>query len=134
MPCGRHRSSQSKERAHAEALKHKQLLDQAQELFGTKKYEDALATVSDLLQSPYVGRSANLLHAQLLLAEQGAAAVPELERLLGTPDEVAGQAHFLLARIYYEGDPCAPGETSEFHQRWQEHREQAEQLIAGTGC
>ncbi|HUU18657.1 MAG TPA: protein kinase [Sedimentisphaerales bacterium] len=123
----------SKERAHAEALEHRQLLNQAQELFGTRKYRDALATVSKLLQSQYVGRSANLLHAQLLLEEQGAgAAVPELERLLGTPDEVAGQAHFLLANIYYEGDPCAPGETSEFQQRWQEHREQAEQLIAGT--
>jgi len=125
----------SKERAHTEALEHRQLLNQAQELFGTGKYPDALATVSELLQSPYVGRSANLLHAQLLLEKQGAgaaAAVPELERLLGTPDEVAGQAHFLLANIYREGDPCAPGETSEFHQRWQEHREQAEQLIAGT--
>ncbi len=123
----------SRESAHAEALEHRQLLDQAQELFGTRKYPDALATVSELLQSPYVGRSANLLHAQLLLEEQGAgAAVPALKRLLGTPDEVAGQAHFLLANIYYEGDPCAPGETSEFHQRWQEHREQAEQLIAGT--
>jgi tetratricopeptide (TPR) repeat protein len=122
-----------RESAHAKALEHRQLLDQAQDLFGTKKYTDALTTVSELLQSPYVGRSANLLHAQLLLAGQGAgAAVPELERLLGTPDEVAGQAHFLLAGIYYEGDPCAPGETSEFHQRWQEHREQAEQLIAGT--
>ena len=123
----------SKERAHAEALEHRQLLGQAQELFSTRKYQDVLATVSELLQSPYVGRSAKLLHAQLLLAEQGAgAAVPELERLLGTPDEVAGQAHFLLANIYYEGDPCAPGETSELYQQWQEHREQAEQLIAGT--
>jgi tetratricopeptide (TPR) repeat protein len=123
----------SRESAHAEALEHRQLLDQAQELFGTMNYQEALATVSELLQSPYVGRSANLLYAQLLLEEQGAgAAVPELERLLGTPDEVAGQAHFLLANIYYEGDPCAPGETSEFRQRWQDHREQAEQLIAGT--
>ncbi|MFC1633344.1 protein kinase [Planctomycetota bacterium] len=123
----------SKERAHAEALEHRQLLGQAQELFSTRKYQDALATVSELLQSPYVGRSAKLLHAQLLLAEQGAgAAVPELERLLGTPDEVAGQAHFLLANIYYEGDPCAPGGTQEYYQRWQQHREQAEQLIAET--
>ncbi|MHC4118735.1 MAG: hypothetical protein ACYSWO_14645, partial [Planctomycetota bacterium] len=123
----------SKERAHAEALEHGQLLDQAKESFGTMKYPEALATVDELLQSPYVGRSAKLLHAQLLLAKQGAgAAVPELERLLGTPDEVAGQAHFLLANIYYEGDPCAPGEALEFHQRVQEHREKAEQLIAGT--
>ncbi|MHC4230125.1 MAG: hypothetical protein ACYSW0_22035, partial [Planctomycetota bacterium] len=123
----------SKERVHAEALEHRQLLGQAQELFGTMKYPEALATVSELLQSPHVGRSAKLLHAQLLLEKQGAgAAVPELERLLGTPDEVAGQAHFLLANIYYEADPCAPGKTSEFHQRVQEHREKAEQLIAGT--
>ncbi|MFC1637041.1 hypothetical protein ACFL5Z_19640, partial [Planctomycetota bacterium] len=123
----------SRESAHAKALEHSQLLDQAQELFGTRKYREALATVSELLQSPYVGRSAKLLHAQLLLAEQGAgAAVPELERLLGTLDEVAGQAHFLLANIYYEGDPCAPGGTQEYYQRWQQHREQAEHLIANT--
>ncbi|UCF15774.1 MAG: serine/threonine protein kinase, partial [Phycisphaerales bacterium] len=57
----------SRESAHAEALEHRQLLDHAQELFGTKKYQEALATVSELLQSPYVGRSAKLLHAQLLL-------------------------------------------------------------------
>jgi serine/threonine protein kinase/tetratricopeptide (TPR) repeat protein len=123
----------SKESAQVEALQHGQLLDQARELFGTRKYKEALATVSKILQSPYVGRQANLLHAQLLLEEQGAgSAVPVLERLLSTPDAVAGQAHFLLANIYYEGDPCAPGETSEFYQKWQEHREQAEQLIAGT--
>jgi serine/threonine protein kinase/tetratricopeptide (TPR) repeat protein len=123
----------SKERAHAEALEHRQLLSQAQELFSTGKHQDALATVSELLQSPYVDRSARLLHAQLLLAEQGAgAAVSAFEQLLDTPDEVAGQAHFLLANIYYEGDPCAPGGTQEFHQRWQQHREQAEQLIADT--
>ncbi|MHC4354063.1 MAG: hypothetical protein ACYS0H_15245, partial [Planctomycetota bacterium] len=123
----------SRDSAHAKALEHRQLLSQAQELFGTMKYPEAVATVGELLQSPYVGRSAKLLYAQLLLAEQGAgAAVPELERLLGTPDEVAGQAHFLLASIYYEADPCAPVEISEFRQRWQAHREQAEQLIAGT--
>jgi tetratricopeptide (TPR) repeat protein len=123
----------SKESAHAEAIEHRQLLDQAQELFGTRKNQEALATVSELLQSPYVDRSAKLLHAQLLLEGQGAgAAVPELERLLGTPDEVAGQAHFLLANIYYEGDPCAPGGTQEYYQRWQQHSEQAEQLIAET--
>jgi len=123
----------SRESDHAEALEHRQLLGQAQELFGTRKYQDALATVSELLQSPYVDRSAKLLHARLLLEQQGAgAAVPELERLLGTPDEVAGQAHFLLANIYYEGDPCAPGGTQEYYQRWQQHREQAEQLIANT--
>jgi Flp pilus assembly protein TadD/Tol biopolymer transport system component len=45
---------------------------------------------------------------------------------------VAGQAHFLLANIYYEGDPYAPGGTQEYYQRWQQHSEQAEQLIAET--
>ena len=122
-----------REQDRFEAFEHEQLLLQAQDAYGNGRWNDALAKVNPLLTSPHVGRSANLLHAQLLLEDQGpGAAVAELERLLSTPDEVAGQAHFLLANIYYNGDPCAPGGTQEYYQRWQQHREQAEQLIAET--
>lgn len=38
----------------------------------------------------------------------------------------------MLANIYYEGDPCAPGQTNDYHQLWQSHRERAEQLIGDT--
>jgi Tol biopolymer transport system component/tetratricopeptide (TPR) repeat protein len=116
-----------------QALEHEQHLLQAQDAYGNGQANDALAQIDTLLTSAHVGRRAKLLHAQLLLDTEGpGAAAAELERLLGAPDEVAGQAHFLLANIYYNGDPCAPGETRQFYQRWQQHREQAEQLIAGT--
>jgi serine/threonine protein kinase/Flp pilus assembly protein TadD len=123
----------ARERAHFEAFEHEQLLRQAQDAYGNGHGDDALTKIETLLASPYVGRKARLLRAQLLLEDQGpGAGVVELEQLLGTPDEVAGQAHFLLANIYYNGDPCAPGGTQEYLQRWQQHREQAKQLIANT--
>lgn len=122
-----------RERARFQTFEHEQLLLKAQDDFGNRHYNDALARIEPLLKSRYVGRRARLLHAQLLLATQGAgAAVPEFEKLLDTSDETAGQAHFLLANIYYNADPCAPGGTREYYQRWQSHREKAEQLIADT--
>jgi tetratricopeptide (TPR) repeat protein len=122
-----------REHALATALEHRQRLTEAQELFGARQYGDALKKLVGLQESPHVGRQAKLLHAQSLLGDQGpGAAAAELESLLGTRDAVAGQAHFLLASIYYEGDPCAPGAADQYHERWRQHREQAEQLIAGT--
>ncbi|MFC1653145.1 protein kinase, partial [Planctomycetota bacterium] len=124
-----------RESAHANALEHRQLLAEARELFSSRRHQDALAKVDEVMQSPHVGRQAKLLHAQLLLEGKGAgAAAAELEQLLDTPDEVAGTAHFLLANVYYNGDPCAPGGTREYYQRWQYHREQAELLIADTAA
>jgi len=49
-------------------------------------------------------------------------------------DEITGQAHAMLANIYYEGDPCAPGQPGDYHQLWKDHREQAEQLIGNTAA
>jgi tetratricopeptide (TPR) repeat protein len=80
-----------------------------------------------------VGRRATLLHAQLLLEEQElAAAIPELEKLLEASDDVAGQAHFLLATVYYQEASSSPGETPEPVRRWRYHRSEAEKLIGGT--
>jgi len=121
------------ERRRAESFQHARLLSEAQQLHSERKRVEALATVAPLLDSAYVGRQATLLHAQLMLDDPNlAAAVGELESLLDEDDDIAGQAHFHLANIYYNGDPCAPGGTQEYYQRWQQHREQAEQLIADT--
>jgi serine/threonine protein kinase/Flp pilus assembly protein TadD len=123
----------TREHTRSEAIEHEQLLLQAQDAYGNGQVNDALARVDTLLTSAHIGRKAKLLHAQLLLDSQGpGSGAAELKRLLDTSDEVAGQAHFLLANIYYNGDPCAPGETRQYYQRWQQHREQAEQLIADT--
>ncbi|MHC4682162.1 MAG: hypothetical protein ACYTEK_26150, partial [Planctomycetota bacterium] len=50
------------------------------------------------------------------------------------PDEIAGQAHAILANIYYEGDPCVPGQTDGYHELWKDHHRKAEQLIGNTAA
>ena len=126
----------AREHTYVESLEHQRLLADAQMLSGNKKYEEALAIIDPLIDSAYVGRQAKLTHAQVRLEQKDfAAAITELEALVGGPsprDETAGQAHGMLANIYYEGDPCAPGQTNDYHQLWKTHREQAEQLIGGT--
>jgi serine/threonine protein kinase/Flp pilus assembly protein TadD/WD40 repeat protein len=123
----------ARERNYAESLEHQGLLAEAQALASSNRSEEVLVRIAPLLNSPHVKRQAKLLQVQLLLEQQGAgAAVPLLKQLLGTPDEVAGKAHFLLANIYYNGDPSAPGSTAEYCQRWRHHRQQAELLIADT--
>ncbi|UCE47972.1 MAG: protein kinase, partial [Phycisphaerales bacterium] len=133
-----------KERAYAQALAHERALAEGREAFEARSGEaqesvnarnlaDALAKVQPLLDSPHVAREARLLYAQILLEQQGpVAAVPELKELVTEADGTAGQAHFLLANIYYDADPRSPGETEAYHQLWQQHRNLAEELIAGT--
>jgi serine/threonine protein kinase/tetratricopeptide (TPR) repeat protein len=123
----------AKEHARAQSLEHERLLASAQMLIGNKNYNEALASIGPLLNSRHVGREAKLAHAQILL-EQGdpIAAAAELETLLDKQDQIAGQAHFLLASIYYEGDPWAPGKTEQYRTKWEFHSQQAEKLIAGT--
>jgi serine/threonine protein kinase/WD40 repeat protein len=123
----------ARERNYAQFLEHQDLLTKAQALAGNTRYEEAQAIVSPLLNSPHVKRQAKLLQAQILLAQKKvAAATTKLESLLDKQDEVAGQAHFLLANIYYEDDPWSPGKTKEYQAKWHYHSQQAEQLIAGT--
>jgi len=120
----------SREHTRSEAFEQERRLAEAQEAFGAKKWIDAISKIEPLMASPHVGRKARLLHAKLLLEQNGlAAAVPKLQALLDESDDVAGQAHFLLANIYYEGDPRSPGETEEYRQLWDQHRKRAQQLI-----
>ncbi len=126
----------SRAHTYVESLEHQRSLADARMLMGSRKYEQALTKIQPLLDSAYVGRQAKLTHAQVCLEQRDfAAAISELEALVGEPfgrDETAGQAHAMLANIYYEGDPCAPGQTDDYHQLWRDHREQAEQLIGST--
>jgi serine/threonine protein kinase/tetratricopeptide (TPR) repeat protein len=116
-----------------EAFEHRQLLLHAQDAYGNGNWSDALAAIAPLLTSRHVGDKARLLDAEVTLKQQGpAAAIPRLQELLTEPDDTAGQAHSLLANIYYEGDPCAPGETEEYYRLWKTHSEKAAELIAGT--
>ncbi|MFC1635111.1 protein kinase, partial [Planctomycetota bacterium] len=125
-----------KEHTYVESLEHQRLLADVQMLIGNKKYDRAQTKIESLLKSPYVNRQARLAHARLRLEQKDfAAAIMELEDLAGAPvqqDEIAGQAHAMLANIYYEGDPCAPGQTEGYHQLWKDHYQQAEHLIGDT--
>ena len=129
-----HRSA--KEHASIESWEHQRLLDNVRMLIGSKKYDQAQSGIDRLINSPYVGRQAQLANAQVHL-ENGdlAEAITELEAIASQTnyrDKIAGQANAILANIYYEGDPCAPSENTNYYQLWNNHREQAELLIGDT--
>jgi hypothetical protein len=122
-----------RQRVYAQAMEHERMLSEAQDAFDTREFSTAQKAVLALLDSPYVGPKATLLHAQLLLEEKEfAGAIRELEQLLDASDDVAGQAHFLLATIYYQEASLSPGEAPEAIRRWRYHLAKAEKLIGGT--
>jgi serine/threonine protein kinase/Tfp pilus assembly protein PilF len=123
----------AKEHNYVQSLEDEHTLAEAKNAFDSRNWDKAQAKVKPLLESPHVGGKARLLGAELLLEQQGpVAAIGRLQELLAEPNETAGQAHFLLANIYYETDPCGPGESAEHRRLWEKHRAQAEKLIAGT--
>jgi predicted negative regulator of RcsB-dependent stress response len=122
-----------REHHHAQSLEHRRLLVEAQELTTSQKSNEALTSLEKLFSSPHIGRQAKLLHAQLLMEQKDlVAAVDELEGLIDGSDDISGQAHFLLASIYYETDPWAPGKTLEYVAKYEHHSREAEKLITGT--
>lgn len=114
----------------AESIGHEGILSKAMEFRSMGRFDDALTGLDPILNSEYVGPAARLLHARLVLQLQGPAnAIKELEMLLDEEDKIAGQAHFLLAQIYYESDPDAPGRTDNYRLKWEHHRQEAEKLL-----
>jgi tetratricopeptide (TPR) repeat protein len=126
----------TREHAYAESLEHQHLLADINILIGNKKYDQALAKIEPLLSSTHVGRQARLAHAQIHCEKKEfAVAITTLQALTtepSQPDDITGQAHAMLASIYYDGDPCAPGQTEGYHQLWKDHYEQATHLIGNT--
>ncbi len=115
----------------AEFLKHKDVLSKAMELRSSGQFQEALAKVETIVDSEHVGPKARLLHGRLILELEGpAAAVTELQKLLDERDEIACQAHFLLARIYLESDPGDPETTEEYKQKAKEHQQKGEKLFS----
>lgn len=122
-----------RQQTYARALEHEQLLTEAQEAFDTRYFALAQQIIVPLLNSPQVGLRAKLLNAQLFLVKQEAeAAIEELESLLNAPADISGQAHSLLATIYlYKG--ASPSErATEYADKWNYHRLEAEKQIGGT--
>jgi len=115
----------------AESLEHTNMLSKAMELRSNGQFQEALTEVKTMINSEYVGPKARLLHARLVLELQGPAdAVKELEKLVNERDEIACQAHFLLARIYLESDPGDPETTEEYQQKAKEHQQTGEKLFS----
>ena len=87
------------------------------------------AEIKPILPSRYVGSKARLLHARVVLELQGPhAGVELLQALLKERPEVAASAHFLLARIYLQGDPNDP----EIKGKAETHLEQGQRLMPQT--
>ena len=123
----------NKQRVYIQTVKHEHVLTQAQEAFDTRDFSGAERAVTSLLSSQQVGRRATLLYSQLLLEGQKSTdAITELEKLLKKSDDVAGQAHFILAAIYYNEASLSPEETPEAIRCWRYHSAEAEKLIGGT--
>jgi len=115
----------------AEFLEHRDILSKAMEFRSNGQFNDALDTVETIVNSAHVGPKARLLRARVVLELQGpTAAVRELQKLLNERDEIACQAHFLLARIYLESDAGDPETTQEYQQKAKEHQQQGEKLFS----
>ena len=115
----------------AEFIEHRSILSNAMELRSSGQFQDAMNKVETIVDSEHVGAEARLLRARLVLELQSpAAAVTELQELLNDRDEIACQAHFLLARIYLESDVGDPETTQEYQQKVKEHQQKGEKLFS----
>jgi len=114
-----------------QAIEHRNILSNAMELRSKGQLQDALDKIENILTSKHVGPEAHLVHARLILELQGPTeAVKELQLLLPASDNIACQAHFLLARIYLENDPGDPQTSEEYSRRAKEHQQQGEKLFS----
>jgi tetratricopeptide (TPR) repeat protein len=115
------------------SLRHADALSKAREAFSRRDFDSAKEQLASILDSRHVGREARLLNAKIVMNTEGAgAAVLGLNDLLEGTDRVAGEAHFLMAQIYYEGDPNNAEEIGQYQEQWDYHRQKAEELLAGT--
>lgn len=113
------------------AIEQKDILLNAMEFRSKGQFQKAMTEVESILNSEYVGPQARLLRGRLILELQGPAeAVKELEKLVNQRDEIACQAHFLLARIYLESDHGDPETTEEYQRKARAHQEQGEKLFS----
>jgi len=117
----------------AEFLEHKDILSKVMELRSNGQFQEALTKVETIINSEHVGPEARLLRARTILESQGPAeAVSQLEELTNERDEIAWQAHFLLARIYLETDPGTPEAIQEYQRKGREHQQKGEKLFSET--
>ncbi|MHC4508643.1 MAG: protein kinase domain-containing protein [Planctomycetota bacterium] len=120
-----------KRSSEVQAIEHRNILSNAMELRSRGQFQEATDKIAGILTSKHVGPEAHLLHARLILELEGPTeAVEELQPLLSERDEVACQAHFLLARIYLESAAADAATAQEYQQKAKEHQQQGETLFS----
>ena len=127
-----------RQRTEIEASKHAKILVECREARAKGDSVNALAMVGLILNSPYVGPEAHLLHARLVSnlklfdttqKHDLTDTIRELESLLDERDEIAGQAHLLLAKLHYDNYPKAMERKETYRQKWEHHRQEAGRLL-----
>ncbi len=115
---------------YAESLDHNRVFSEARGLFDNRQFNLAQSKLEPVLESRHVGRAARLLHAQCLVELQDLRpALAELEGLVGPADEIAGHAHFLLAKTYGEFSGTDSAQVQQYQQKAEAHRQEAERLV-----
>jgi len=115
--------------AQTESIRHHSVLASARDSFARRDLLASLEDIESILDSPHVGAQAQLLYAGILVErhEPNEAAIP-LNRLLNSQPEIAGAAHALLARIYWNQGQHSAEKLSQANT----HREKAEELLPDT--
>jgi len=108
-------------------------LSAAQADYASGQYADASKALDALVDDKYVGPKARLLRARMAL-DQPDANVPmdELRALLDEPNNVASQAHLLLAKIYLESQADDDETARELERKATEHQQKAESLASSS--
>ncbi|MBL7188699.1 MAG: PD40 domain-containing protein [Phycisphaerae bacterium] len=113
----------------AAALRDRDTLQTAQDAFSERRFTEALELIGPIVGSEHVGPQARLLQANILLEGGHPSEAEEmLSSLVQDKPEVAGAAHALLARVYWESieDQTGSLERAAFH------RKEAERLLPET--
>lgn len=122
-------SRASRQAQVAARLRDRETLYAAQEAFSERRIADAMKEVVPILESESVGEQAQLLQANILM-EGGHPQEAEtiLVKLVNNEPQIAGAAHALLARIYWEGG----NDEVDALERATHHRQEAERLLPET--
>ncbi len=98
-------------------------LSTVQKLYAEGRYQAALTEIETYLQRKDAVPKARFLRAHLLFElDRFSEATAELKKLLGEQPEIAGPAHYLLARIFIGSDP----------NKAKEHQQLGESLLPQT--
>jgi tetratricopeptide (TPR) repeat protein len=128
-----HRIAQKEFKAELEALaleNARNSLSTAQANYASGRYAEALKALNLLVDNKHVGSQARLLRARIALdlPDVGVPIIDELQALLNEPNDIASQAHLLLAKIYLDSRAEDDRTARESERRATEHLQKAQLL------